>query len=41
MLERVPFRFKTLSKNAVEEPVRLKEKHGGKVTAILFGNDKL
>ncbi|MGC8645321.1 MAG: electron transfer flavoprotein subunit beta/FixA family protein [Thermoplasmata archaeon] len=40
ILEGVPFRFETLSKNAVEEAVRLKEKNGGKVTAILFGNDK-
>jgi len=39
-LRGIPFRFETLSKNAVEEPVRLKEKHGGKVTAILFGNYK-
>jgi len=40
VLEGVSFRFETLSKNAVEEAVRLKEKHGGKVTAILIGNDK-
>ncbi|WP_393971254.1 electron transfer flavoprotein subunit beta/FixA family protein [Oxyplasma meridianum] len=36
----LPLRLETLSKNAVEEAVRLKEKHGGKVTAICFGTDK-
>ncbi len=40
ILEGIPYRFENLSKNAVEEAVRLKEKKGGKVTAILFGNDK-
>ena len=36
----LPLRLETLSKNAVEEAVRIKEKHGGKVTAICFGTDK-
>ncbi|MEM0141603.1 MAG: electron transfer flavoprotein subunit beta/FixA family protein [Thermoplasmatales archaeon] len=40
ILEGVPYRFENLSKNAVEEAVRIKEKNGGKVTAVLFGNDK-
>ncbi|MEM2056567.1 MAG: electron transfer flavoprotein subunit beta, partial [Thermoplasmatales archaeon] len=40
ILEGVPYRFENLSKNAVEEAVRLKEKNGGKVTAVLFGNEK-
>ena len=40
ILEGVPFRFENLSKNAVETAVRIKEKYGGKVTAILYGSDK-
>lgn len=36
----LPLRLENLSKNAVEEAVRIKEKHGGKVTAICFGTDK-
>ncbi len=40
VLEGVPYRFENLSKNAVEAAVRLKEKYGGKVTAIMYGNEK-
>jgi Electron transfer flavoprotein, beta subunit len=40
ILEGVPYRFENLSKNAVEAAVRLKEKYGGKVTAVMFGNEK-
>lgn len=40
VLDGVPYRFENLSKNAVETAVRIKEKNGGKITAILFGNDK-
>jgi len=40
ILDGVPYRFENLSKNAVETAVRIKEKNGGKITAILFGNDK-
>lgn len=38
--EGVPFRLENLSKNSIEAAVRVKEKNGGKVTAILFGNEK-
>ncbi len=40
ILEGVPYRFENLSKNAVETAVRIKEKNGGKITAVLFGTDK-
>ncbi len=40
ILEGVPFRLETLSKNAIEAAVRIKEKYGGKVSAVIFGNDK-
>lgn len=40
ILDGVPFRFENLSKNAVEAAVRIKEKNGGKITAIIFGNEK-
>ena len=36
----VPFKFENLSKNSVEAAVRIKEKNGGKITAVLFGNEK-
>ena len=36
----LPLRLENLSKNAVEEAVRIKEKHGGKITAICFGTEK-
>lgn len=37
-LKNVPLKLETLSENSVEEAVRLKEKYGGKVTALIFGN---
>ena len=40
LLDRVPMRMENLSKNAVEAAVRIKEKNGGKVTAICFGSEK-
>lgn len=39
-LKGVPLKLETLSENAVEEAVRLKEKNGGKVTALIFGNEQ-
>jgi electron transfer flavoprotein beta subunit len=38
--EGVPFKLENLSKNSVEAAVRIKEKNGGKVSAILFGNER-
>jgi len=38
-ISRAPFRMETLSENAVEAAVQLKEKNGGKVTAIIFGDE--
>jgi electron transfer flavoprotein beta subunit len=40
LLDRVPMRMENLSKNAVEAAVRIKEKNGGKVTAVCFGTEK-
>lgn len=40
ILDGVPYKLEVLSKNAIEAAVKLKEKNGGKVTAVLFGNDK-
>ena len=40
LIQNVPLRMENLSKNAVEAAVRLKEKNGGKVTAICFGSEK-
>ncbi len=40
MLEKSPFKMETISENAVEAAVQLKEKYGGKVTALLFGNSE-
>lgn len=39
--EGAPFVFGQFEKNALEEAVRLKEKHGGKVIALALGNAKL
>ena len=39
--EGAPFIFGQFEKNALEEAVRLKEKHGGKITALALGNAKL
>lgn len=39
-LKNVPIRLENLSENSVEEAVRLKEKYGGKVTAVIFGNEQ-
>ena len=39
--EGAPFIFGQFEKNALEEAVRLKEKHGGKVIALALGNAKL
>lgn len=36
----VPTKLETLSENSIEAAVTLKEKYGGKVTAILFGNEQ-
>src|SRR5512135_2446990 len=41
VLEGAPFVFGQFEKNALEEAVRLKEKQGGKVTALALGNAKL
>jgi electron transfer flavoprotein beta subunit len=41
VLEGAPFIFGQFEKNALEEAVRLKEKHGGKVTALALGTLKL
>lgn len=41
VLEGAPFIFGPFEKNALEEAVRLKEKHGGKVIALALGNAKL
>lgn len=38
-VSRAPFKMETLSENAVEAAVQLKEKYGGKVTAIIFGDE--
>ncbi|PYB69002.1 electron transfer flavoprotein subunit beta [Thermoplasma sp. Kam2015] len=39
ILTGVPYRLENLSKNAIEAAVRIKEKHGGKVTGIIFGTE--
>lgn len=39
-LKNVPIKLENLSENSVEEAVRLKEKYGGKVTALIFGNEQ-
>mgnify|MGYP001773250748 CR=1 FL=1 len=36
----LPYKIEDLSKNAIEEAVRVKEKYGGKVIAITFGGDQ-
>ena len=41
VVEGAPFIFGQFEKNALEEAVRLKEKHGGKVIALALGNAKL
>lgn len=41
VLEGAPFIFGQFDKNALEEAVRIKEKQGGKVTALALGNAKL
>ncbi len=41
VLEGAPFVFGAFEKNALEEAVRLREKHGGKVIALALGNAKL
>ncbi len=40
LTQNIPLRVENLSKNAIEAAVQLKEKNGGKVTAIIFGTDK-
>lgn len=40
MTANVQLKLDNLSENAIEEAVRLKEKHGGKITALLFGNEQ-
>lgn len=39
-IKNVPLRLETLSENAVEAAVQLKEKYGGKVTALMFGTQE-
>lgn len=39
-VQNLPLRLENLSKNAVEEAVRIKEKNGGKIYAICFGTEK-
>lgn len=39
-LKNVPLKLENLSENSVEEAVRIKEKYGGKVTALIFGNEQ-
>lgn len=41
VVDGAPFVFGQFEKNALEEAVRLKEKHGGKITALALGNAKL
>ena len=41
VLDGLPFLFGDFDKCAVEESVRIKEKHGGKVTAVAAGTAKL
>jgi electron transfer flavoprotein beta subunit len=41
VLEGAPFLFGAFEKNALEESVRIKEKHGGKVIALALGTPKL
>lgn len=40
LTKNIPLRLEDLSKNAIEEAVRIKEKYGGKVTGIIFGGDQ-
>ena len=39
-LRNVPLKVENLSENSIEAAVRLKEKYGGTVTAIIFGTDQ-
>jgi electron transfer flavoprotein beta subunit len=39
VLKGVSLKFETLSKNATEAAIRIKEKYGGKVTVITYGNE--
>lgn len=41
VLEGLPLLFGDMDKNALEEAVRIKEKHGGKVTVLSVGSTKL
>jgi len=36
----VKFKMEDISRNAVEEAVRIKEKHGGKALGLMFGNEQ-
>lgn len=38
MVKNVPIKMETLSENAIEAAVQVKEKNGGKITAIIFGD---
>ncbi|WP_153274095.1 electron transfer flavoprotein subunit beta/FixA family protein [Picrophilus oshimae] len=38
--ENIPYKTEILSKNAIEAAVQLKEKYGGHVVSITFGNEK-
>lgn len=41
VLENIPLTLGNIDKNALEEGVRLKEKHGGKIIVVSAGSDKL
>jgi electron transfer flavoprotein beta subunit len=41
VLEGLPLVFGDMDKNALEEAIRIKEKHGGKVTVLSVGSTKL
>ncbi len=38
--DRIPLRLETLSENAIEAAVQLREKHGGKVFGLIFGKQE-
>ena len=38
ILEGIPKKISDIDKNAIEEAIKIKEKHGGKITAITVGN---
>lgn len=40
ILQNLPLRVENLSKNAIEAGVKIKEKHGGRVSVVIFGTEK-